>query len=387
MRVKIEKLDSFGRGITYLNNRICFVENALPGEIVDIDIIKEKSKYIEAKVVSIIEPSKDRIKVDCPYYDLCGGCSLRHLSYEKENLFKEEKVKDLLNHIGKLNVKVNSIISGPENNYRNKVTFHKSKGKIGYFAKGTKNIIPIDNCLLLDKVINNNIKNIKADSNEIVIRSSNDSSEVLMNGNNSIITSIGDKKYYLSKDSFFQVNKYLTKELYDLVRKAINKPYKTCLDLYCGTGTIGIYISDLVDSVIGIDYSESNIKDANRNIELNNTNNISFICDKVENKIDTFKDVNLVIIDPPRAGCTSAFLSNIMRLNPKIIIYISCFPETLSRDISKLKFLYDIKTIQPIDMFPGTTHVETVCCLYHQKKDFISVPYEPKDAEYLKQDN
>lgn len=363
MRVKIEKLDNFGRGITYLNNRICFVENALPGEIVDIDIIKEKSKYIEAKVVSIIEPSKDRIKVDCPYYDLCGGCSLRHLSYEKENLFKEEKVKDLLNHIGKLNVKVNSIISGPENNYRNKVTFHKSKGKIGYFAKGTKNIIPIDNCLLLDKVINNNIKNIKAESNEIVIRSSNDSSEVLMNGNNSIITSIGDKKYYLSKNSFFQVNKYLTKELYDLVRKAIHKPYKTCLDLYCGTGTIGIYISDLVDSVIGIDYSESNIKDANRNIELNNTNNISFICDKVENKIDTFKDVNLVIIDPPRAGLDSKTIKYLIEINPEKIIYVSCDPATLSRDLKELNSKFNILEVTPVNMFPRTYHVECISVL------------------------
>ena len=184
-----------------------------------------------------------------------------------------------------------------------------------------------------------------------------------MNGNNSIITSIGDKKYYLSKDSFFQVNKYLTKELYDLVRKAINKPYKTCLDLYCGTGTIGIYISDLVDSVIGIDYSESNIKDANRNIELNNTNNISFICDKVENKIDTFKDVNLVIIDPPRVGLDSKTIKYLIEINPEKIIYVSCDPATLSRDLKELNSKFNILEVTPVNMFPRTYHVECISVL------------------------
>ena len=184
-----------------------------------------------------------------------------------------------------------------------------------------------------------------------------------MNGNNSIITSIGDKKYYLSKDSFFQVNKYLTKELYDLVRKAINKPYKTCLDLYCGTGTIGIYISDLVDSVIGIDYSESNIKDANRNIELNNTNNISFICNKVENKIDTFKDVNLVIIDPPRVGLDSKTIKYLIEINPEKIIYVSCDPATLSRDLKELNSKFNILEVTPVNMFPRTYHCESIVVL------------------------
>ena len=140
MKVTIEKLDNFGRGITHIKNKICFVDNALPGEVVEIEITKEKSKYIEAKSISIAELSKDRIEVDCPYYDICGGCSLRHLKYAKENEFKEQKVKELLKHIGKLDIKVNDIITGPENNYRNKVTFHKSKNKIGYYQKGTRNI-------------------------------------------------------------------------------------------------------------------------------------------------------------------------------------------------------------------------------------------------------
>jgi len=368
MQVKIEKLDNFGRGITHINNKICFVEKALPDEVVDIEITKDKSKYQEAKIINIIKSSKDRIKVDCPYYDLCGGCNLRHLSYEKENEFKENKVKEIINHIGKLNIKVNNIIYDNEYNYRNKVTFHKSNNKIGYYEKNTRNVINIDKCLLLDDLINNNIKNIHTKDNEIIIRSSNNSKELLINDNNQIITTIKDKKYYLSKDSFFQINKYLTKTLYDLVRKNIDKKYNKCLDLYCGIGSIGIYINDLVNEVIGIDYNQSNINDANNNKVLNNIENISFICDKVENRIDSFNDIDLIIVDPPRAGLDNKTKEYIKRINPEKLIYVSCDPVTLARDLSDLNDKYNIKEITPVNMFPRTYHCESLTILENNKK-------------------
>jgi len=368
MQVKIEKLDNFGRGITHINNKICFVEKALPDEVVDIEITKDKSKYQEAKIINIIKSSKDRIKVDCPYYDLCGGCNLRHLSYEKENEFKENKVKEIINHIGKLNIKVNNIIYDNEYNYRNKVTFHKSNNKIGYYEKNTRNVINIDKCLLLDDLINNNIKNIHTKDNEIIIRSSNNSKELLINDNNQIITTIKDKKYYLSKDSFFQINKYLTKTLYDLVRKNIDKKYNKCLDLYCGIGSIGIYINDLVNEVIGIDYNQSNINDANNNKVLNNIENISFICDKVENRIDSFNDIDLIIVDPPRAGLDNKTKEYIKRINPEKLIYVSCDPVTLARDLSDLNDKYNIKEITPVNMFPRTYHVECVGVLCRKEQ-------------------
>ena len=363
MRVIVDKLDNFGRGITYINNKITFIDNALPNEEVDIEITKEKNKYNEAKVLKYITTSKDRIEVDCPYYNKCGGCNLGHLSYDKENEFKENKVKELLKHIGNIDIKVNKIITGPEYNYRNKVTFHKSNNLIGYYQKNTKNIIPIDKCLLLDNTINNSIKDISTSSSNLVIRSSNNSKDLLINNKESIITNIGNKNYYLSKDSFFQVNKFLTKELFDLIRKSIKKKYNNCLDLYCGTGTIGIYISDLVNNVIGIDYSESNIKDANKNRELNKVDNISFICDKVENKINSFKDIDLIIVDPPRSGLDNKTKSYLKKINPEEIIYVSCDPVTLSRDLKDINDSFDIKEITPINMFPRTYHCESIAVL------------------------
>ncbi len=363
MQVRIEKLDTFGRGIAHINNKICFVENALPNELVDIKIIKEKTKYCEAKVINYIETSKDRIEVDCPYYEKCGGCNLRHLKYEKENEFKQQKVEELLKHIGNINIKVNNIIYGNEYNYRNKVTFHKSKNKKSNYEKNTRNIISIEKCLLLDNKINDLIGNIDDSSNEIVIRTSNDSKDIILNNNKQIITNIGNKKYYLSRNSFFQVNKYLTKDLFNLIRKSIMKKYNKCLDLYCGTGTIGIYISNLVNNIIGIDYNESNISDANKNKKLNNINNISFICDKVENKINEFNDIDLIIVDPPRAGLDNKTKEYLIKINPELIIYVSCDPVTLSRDLKDLSNSYAIKEVTPVNMFPRTYHCESVTIL------------------------
>ncbi len=363
MQVKIEKLDNFGRGIAHINNKICFIENALPNEIVEVEITKEKAKYQEAKVINYIETSKDRIEVDCPYYDKCGGCNLRHLSYKKENEYKENKVKEILKHIGRLDIKVNNIVYSDEYNYRNKVTLHNSDNKIGYYEKNTSNIIKIDNCYLLDNKINESIKKINTKDKEIIIRTSNDDSDIIINEDKTIITNIGNKKYYLSKNSFFQINKFLTKDLYDLVRNSINKKYNKCLDLYCGIGSIGIYISDLVSNIIGVDYNESNIEDANKNKDLNKISNIEFICDKVENCIDSFNDMDLIIVDPPRSGLDKKTKKYIETINPETIIYVSCDPVTLARDINDLNSNYKVKEITPVNMFPRTYHVETITVL------------------------
>ena len=179
-----------------------------------------------------------------------------------------------------------------------------------------------------------------------------------------ILTSIGNKKYLESINSFFQVNNTLTKDLYNEVLINVkDKNYKKVLDLYCGTGTIGIYIKDYVDSVIGIDYNKSNVEDAIKNVELNSLDNIEFICDKVENRINEFKDIDLVIVDPPRAGLDNKTKEYLKKINSKEIIYVSCDPMTLARDIKDLSDTYKIKYIKPFNMFPRTYHCESVTVL------------------------
>lgn len=393
MEVKIEKLDNFGRGITYLNNKICFVENAYPEEVVEIEIIKENKKIIEAKAVNVIKKSNSRVESLCPYSKTCGGCNFSNLKYEDELKYKTSKVKDLILKFTGLENIVEDTSYINEYNYRNKIILHGKDNKLGLYEESTNTIVEIDKCLLVNNKINEIIKVLKEENisiEEALVKTSNDEKQVLVSikgqikntsrlkelsnvliindkletESSSIITNIGKYKFYESVNSFFQINKDLTEKLYDEALNVVKvvKPNKL-LDLYCGTGTIGIYVSEYANEIIGIDYNESNIKDANKNKELNNLNNIKFICDKVENQIDNFKDIDMIIVDPPRKGLDPKTKEYLNIIKAKHLVYISCDPVTFARDLNDLKGNYDIEYIKPFNMFPKTYHVENVAYL------------------------
>ena len=397
MEVKIDRLDHQGRGIASLD-KVTFIPNTLPGEIVDIDITFSKSKYNIGKVTKYIETSKDRIEPLCPYYSICGGCELMHLSYKDELKYKESKIIDIMNRYAKLDNVSNIVGCDKELNYRNKVTFKVDK-KISLSKKESHELVNIDKCLLISDKMNKYISIINkmdlSNVNEVIIRESIDDIMIIfmcnedinvdtslldcnvikyfnkydtLKGNNYIVDKIGDLSYKISPSSFFQVNRYQVKKLYDLVLENI-KPNKTdkVLDLYCGTGTIGLYVSNYVDEVLGIEINKDAIKDADYNKELNNIHNISFIAgdSKIIHNIK-FKP-NKIIVDPPRAGLDKKVIDDILNINPERIVYVSCDPITLARDLNILKEKYNVEKIIPVDMFPRTYHVETVCVL--EKKD------------------
>ena len=394
MEVEVIKLDNYGRGIAYLNEKICFIENALPGETVSIKVIKETKKYIEAIPISYKNKSNIRIEEECPYSTICGGCHLNHICFNEENNFKQQKVKELLKKYGNIEKeKIQPIIYHDRNHYRNKITLHGKDGKLGLYKKRTHEVIPINECLQVNPKMNEIIKLLNQNNKDIqeaIIKTSNDNSKVLLAIKGEVIdeeklknqcdvfflndkilaneklllTNIGTKKYYESVHSFFQVNNTLTKDLYDEVLKYVkNNHYKKILDLYCGTGTIGIYIHEYIEKGIGIDYNPSNIEDANKNKELNNCNNIEFICEKVENRINEFQDIDLIIVDPPRSGLDQKTTNQLNQIKAKEIIYISCNPITLARDLKELQKEYTINYIKPFNMFPRTYHCESIAVL------------------------
>lgn len=395
MRVKIEKLDNFGRGIAYVNGRIIFIDNALPDEEVDIVITKENKKYLEGKVTKYLKLSPNRTEALCPYYSICGGCHLQHLSIALENAFKEEKIKSILKKFASTESTISPIKTLSPYFYRNKITLHVQNKKIGYYQNNTNNLVEIDYCPLANKRINSLFKPLQQlalnnDLEEIMLRSSNDEKEVLLKLtgrvtnyqdilnlvdvlviNDKVITKkafietkIGTKSYRLSSLSFFQVNKELTKYLYDEVLQVVkNNSFQKALDLYCGTGTISLYISDFLQEVIGIDYNKANIEAANINKDLNNTKNTTFICAKVENVISNYQNIDLIIVDPPRAGLNKIALDTIIKIKPRCLVYISCDVSTLARDLNILKNTYSIALIKPFNMFPRTYHIECVCVL------------------------
>ena len=396
---KIEKLDHFGRGIIKKDNDIIFVENALPNDIVDIEITKSKKNIKEAKVINYIERSnifKDSI---CPYSNTCGGCNIINLLYQEQLSYKKTKVQELIDKMLKIDIKVKDIISSnQEYNYRNKITIHGDNNKIGLYKKKTNDIVEINECKLVNEKINEILKRIKSyqennkcQINDLVIKTTSlNESMISIYGsmdyehfkkefnnvkviiiNNQVITKdkyikerLLDKDFYISNHSFFQVNMNTTNLLYQKVIDLIkDKDYETCLDLYCGTGTITILVSDYINKVYGIEVVEDAISDANRNKELNNKENIEFILGKTEDHIHKFKDIDLVIVDPPREGLDKTTKENIKRIKPKTIVYVSCEPSTLMRDLNDLKEEYNIKEISICDMFPNTYHVESIALL------------------------
>ena len=171
--------------------------------------------------------------------------------------------------------------------------------------------------------------------------------------------------FKISKEAFFQVNKYMTEKLYDLALNYL-KPdkTKTVLDLYCGTGTISLILSKHFKKVIGIELNKEAIDCAQENKKINKINNVNFICGDASKEIKKVQDkIDYIIVDPPRSGLTKEGIGHILKLNPKKVVYISCDPITLARDLNLLKEYYDIKEVTPVDMFPNTYHVENVAVL------------------------
>lgn len=364
--IEIIDLDHKGRGIGKINNKIVFVPNSLPNEIVKIRIIKDKKNYSEGIVLDIIKSSEKRVMNLCNYYPFCGGCQLLHLKYSDQLIYKENKIKNIFEKYNLPTSKIKNIIYGKKQfNYRNKLTLHEKDGKIGYFQEKTNDIIQIDKCLLLNDFINKELKNINF-KKEIVIRSNG--KDITYQDSKKIMHTIVDCNFLVSNNSFFQVNDEVTELLYKQIL-AYLKPTKQdiIMDLYCGTGTIGIFISQYAKKVIGIEINANAISDANDNKKINNINNINFICGDagVESKKLALKP-DSIIIDPPRSGLNKETVQTILDLNPRKIVYVSCDPMTLVRDLNILKEKYDIIETTPFDMFPNTYHVECVSLLFRK---------------------
>lgn len=394
--VKIEKCDNLGNGIGFINNKIVFVPKAVVGDTVEVVIKKENKNYQIGELKKIVDPSKSREKVLCPYYFLCGGCDFLGYNYKDTNKFKLNLVNDYFRKSG-INFEVREIICGNSFNYRNKITLKVVNGIVGYFESKTHKILEIKNCLLVNEKINDILKDINTlniSNGEVVIRVNYKSeylisivskdktninyiinnynvSGIVLNNesiykNNYFIDKIGNYLFKVSYNSFFQVNPYVCSKLFDLIKEN-TKFSKKVVDLYCGVGTLSLISSESSESVLGVEIVKNAIKDANYNKKLNNINNVAFICEDSKNVIDKIDEsVDTIILDPPRSGVDKKVIDRIIKCGINKVIYISCNPVTLVRDINYLKDYYDIKDAKLLDMFFMTKHVECVLVLYRK---------------------
>lgn len=400
--VKIYNLDHNGRGIAKINDKVVFVPNALVDEEVDIKLVEQKKNFSVGEVIKHLNESKLRVKPACPFYEECGGCDVMHMTYEAQLAFKENKVKDIITRFAGLDASlVKPIIKTSEFNYRNKITLQVKK-VVGFYKRNSYEIVEVDKCLISDVKVTDIIARLNKmpldNIRQIMIRSSlNVDNKMLVidtegaideqafikefkgmslikrtghdyqvvGGIDHIMEKLGEYQFLISPDSFFQVNTLGAKILYDQIVKAAN-PSSTdsLLDLYCGTGTIGIYMSKYVSKVMGIESNHYAIKDATDNAKLNGVSNIHFRCDDVGTSLYnvSFKP-DIVIVDPPRAGLNHLAISQLLKISANKLVYVSCDPITLARDLKELKEYYTVNEITPVDMFANTYHVECVVSL------------------------
>lgn len=454
VEIEISSIAFGGRGIGKYEGITCFVDNTMPGDKVTASLTKIKSNFLEAQLVDIISPSKDRCAPKCKYFGTCGGCQFQFMPYEKQLELKEQQVKDAFERIGKIkNVNFSKII-GSENiyYYRNKMEFSFGLDANMKFALGMHlpnrrfDILDLQECHLESefsaKIVNktrdffvdkkletfkytNGSGFLKAlyiregkRTNEVMINlvtSDNlpkdaeqimkDYADVLSSGefvdNDKKVTSIywtmiiakkgvpktskefllyGNKSlaekmilengnemvFEILPQAFFQVNTFQAEVLYSqVVRMASNKPQKTIFDLFCGTGTIGLFLAKHAEQVYGIELIEDAVKVARENALKNKIFNIDFFTGDVDKLLKDLKEPpSLIVIDPPRIGITEKTAKLINDFSPHQLIYVSCNPATLARDCAWLiEYGYKIKEIQPVDMFPHTYHIECVVLL------------------------
>ena len=403
MSYKIERLDHQGRGITYINGKIAFVKDTLPGEEIELKIIKENSKLIEAEPTSFLKESQLRVKELCPYYKECGGCNLLHMSYEEQIKYKQSKIVDIMKKYADINSEVIKQIVPCDRqfHYRNKVTL-KVKEKLGYFKEKTYELIPIEKCLLVNDKINEIIKILNgytdlSNIKEVVIKSFTDKETMLIIylqedeinenlldylsehvdniivydnnkkmikriGKGNIIAKLKEKQFKIGANSFFQVNMDQTLKIYDKIADYLSKiEDSTVLDLYCGVGSIGLYSVSNYAKLIGVEIVPEAIENAKTNAELNSMGNTKFLVGDTKTILmhSNYK-ADTIIVDPPRAGLDKSVIEDIKKINPNMLIYLSCDPITLARDLKLLSDLYDVEELIPYDMFPNTHHVETL---------------------------
>ena len=334
--------------------------------------------------MEVLEKSPDRVEPGCPLFGECGGCQYQHLSYEKQLAWKTRQIRELLKHMAKEEREVNFCESSDQVwNYRSKITPHFEKPKdgvvkeIGFLKVGRRNeLLNVENCPIAMAEINDVLPAVHADLRAngrqfkrgvtILLRATG--GRVERNPKAVAREVVGDVKFDFVAGEFFQNNPFILPKFTGYVgEKALAGGAKYLVDAYCGAGLFGIALARSFEKVMGVEVNEAGAQWAKNNVELNGLTNVIILqasAEAVFEKIDTPPEETVVVIDPPRKGCTPEFLEQLTGYGPQRIIYVSCDPATQVRDYGFLRDAgYLLDEIQPFDLFPHTRHVESVMVL------------------------
>ncbi len=370
LTLRLETLTYGGEALGRVDGRAVFVTGGLPGELVRMAITDERKNFARGRVLDVIEPSPDRVAPRCPYFGFddqaCGGCHWQYINYAAQLRFKRDIVRDQLRRLGKIeHAPVRETLPSPTSwAYRNHAQFTFTPiGQPGFQAARSHRTVPIRECHIIEPEILAWLK-----ANQQLTESANQR----VNVRSRSTFQVRDAEFHVSDKSFFQVNTSLIETLIDQVLSRLElRGGETIVDAYCGAGLFSRFIAPQAARVIGIESSRSALDDARLNLAA--FDHVELHHGAVEAVLPGLADqIDALVVDPPRAGCAPTVLQAIIARQIDRIVYVSCDPATLARDVRHLiDHGYALIDVQPIDLFPQTYHVETISLLLRSNRAIL----------------
>jgi len=384
-----------GEGVGRVDEFVVFVPFVIAGETVGAEITEVKKNFARAKLLRVDKPSPERVAPECRYFTQCGGCQYQHIDYTAQLRFKHKQISDLFERVGKISPdKIQPVLPCPSPyGYRNRIMIRSQwngpakKLEIGFIRADNNFVEDIEECKIAEPALNEQIKHVRANPPP--------------KGGIKVVLRVQPENWEVPESSFFQNNFFLLPKLVETVRgfisgtgvppvqRALQREQletisqallqetgatpvlrKHLIDLYCGVGFFGIETADVVESFVGVEYDQLAIAAARQNAASRKIVNGEFISAKVEDVLPELlqkfsPEKTSVILDPPRKGCRPETLELLRQTKPAQVIYVSCHPATMARDLNILcsDGVFELARVQPLDMFPQTQHVECVADL------------------------
>jgi len=374
-----------GSGCGRLDNKVIFVPYTVDGDVIRCEITDIRARYARGIMKTLLQASSHRTIPRCDVYGLCGGCCYQHITYEHQLALKEKQVWETFQRIGKFaHLFMRPIIESPQSyHYRLKADFHVMRDRKGAFltglmSRGSNEITKITRCEIVDEKINRHYqnwqkdlrRNHKAFSRDRVVFWAEEVDAFLKDDDNTFASLEVCQKILLTpRNGFFQANKFLLPEMIAMVKEIADlQEDETAIDGFCGSGLFALFLSSCSHVVYGIEGDKQAIRAARENMRRHCCDNVILMQEDMttglERMIHNGIHPDILIIDPPRIGCKSSLIEQIIRLAPKRIVYISCNPATQARDVRLLcDGMFHLEFLQPMDMFPHTVHIEVIALL------------------------
>ena len=354
-----------GEGVARHEDFVIFVPFVGVSELIEAQITEVKKRFARARLLRVLKPSPERTQPLCPYFGDCGGCQYQHLAYAAQLQLKHKQICDIFERIGSVEPQlIAPVIPCPRPyGYRNRIMIRSQWDKfkqglnIGFIRADNRLVVDIEECKIAEPALNEQIQYVRRHPPP--------------KGGLKVVLRIPPAGWEVPPDSFFQNNFALLPRLVEVTRERLRRSGTRHLaDVYCGVGFFGLELGDLVDSFVGLEYDSLAIKAARRNAAHRGLANGEFLAGTAEDLLPKVlarftPPATTVLLDPPRKGCAPEILQLLRRIRPAQIIYVSCHPATMARDLNVLcaEAVFEVTQVVPLDMFPQTAHLECVADL------------------------